>query len=377
MRMRLFVVWLILQTLCLSLAGCSSDNGGTSAKKSISDHWEGEKVKRMDSTKLTGTTVAAHMEAKITPGKSMLFCSTFQLAWNELKDKMVKENICLADEPPAVEYLNKSLSTRGDISEDSYVAMVGFGGAGILKKINTALREKFGDEAPVVQEALGPDWILAYAYLQKALRFKVAFESLKDGVSFASEDGGTAKVQAFGIEHHSNTEKHLKMAAQVKVPDYTGNSDFIITLASDSPEDEIVLAKVRPGKTLLDTIKAVESRLQNGRKTYMDSVATLQIPKLNFDIERSYSEVCDKPFKNKGWEARYISKAVQTIRFKLDEKGAVVKSEARIVAPCEKGPEEPKRLVFDRPFLIYLKEKGAKYPYFALWVDNPELLVKQ
>jgi hypothetical protein len=30
--------------------------------------------------------------------------------------------------------------------------------------------------------------------------------------------------------------------------------------------------------------------------------------------------------------------------------------------------------VFDRPFLIYLKKRGATRPYFAMWVDNAELL---
>jgi hypothetical protein len=169
----------------------------------------------------------------------------------------------------------------------------------------------------------------------------------------------------------------MKMAAQVRIPDYVDDSDFIITLASDSPEDEIILAKVRPGKTLLDTIRAVESRRQNGRKISMDSVATLQIPKLNLDIEHYFTQLGCRSFTNKGFEKYGIGYAVQSIRFKLDEKGAIVKSEARIVSPGIARREEPKRLIFDRPFLIYLKEKSAKYPYFALWVDNPELLMKQ
>jgi hypothetical protein len=377
MKMRLFAVLLAMHAFCLSFAGCSSDDSGAGVKKSISDYWSMEKVERVDSRKLTGTTVAAHMEEQITPGKNLLFCSTFQLAWNELKDDKIKEDVHLTSEPPLVKFLNKGLSTKADISEDCYVAMAGFDWEGILGKVNKALKEKFGDEAPVVDDMLAVDSVYAYAYLQKVLRFKVAFESLRDGVSFASEDGGTAKVQTFGIEKHSSKDKHMKMAAQVRIPDYVDDSDFIITLASDSPEDEIILAKVRPGKTLLDTIRAVESRRQNGRKISMDSVATLQIPKLNLDIEHYFTQLGCRSFTNKGFEKYGIGYAVQSIRFKLDEKGAIVKSEARIVSPGIARREEPKRLIFDRPFLIYLKEKSAKYPYFALWVDNPELLMKQ
>ena len=56
------------------------------------------------------------------------------------------------------------------------------------------------------------------------------------------------------------------------------------------------------------------------------------------------------------------------IMFKLDEKGAMIKSKSNLVAyPI------PKDLIFDRPFLIYLKEKDSPL-YFAAWVANTEIL---
>jgi hypothetical protein len=48
----------------------------------------------------------------------------------------------------------------------------------------------------------------------------------------------------------------------------------------------------------------------------------------------------------------------------------VLKSEAIDVS----GLTE-RNLVFDKPFLILLKRREAKRPYFALWVGNAELLV--
>ena len=33
-------------------------------------------------------------------------------------------------------------------------------------------------------------------------------------------------------------------------------------------------------------------------------------------------------------------------------------------------------MIFDKPFLIMLQRSDAKMPYFALWVDNAELLVR-
>ncbi len=362
--------------LWLTCAGCTSDNAVEAPERAAADLWSQQETEQIESKALKATDITAHVEEKITAGRNLLFCCTFQLAWNELRDDKIKEDVHLTNEPPLVKFLNKGLSTKADISEDCYVAMAGYDWEGILGKVNKALKEKFGGEAPVVNDMLAEDSVFAYAYLQKVLRFKVAFESLKDAVSFTSSDGAAAKIQAFGIRKHSDKEKHLKMAAQVGIPDYRDNSDFVITLKPDSSEDEIVLAKVKPEKTLLETIKAVQARIENGKKAYMDEVETVQIPKLNFNIEHYFEQLCGRSFTNKGFEKYGIDYAVQTVRFKLDEKGAVVKSEARIVTPCEQGPGELKTLIFDRPFLIYLKEKTGKYPYFALWVDNPELLIR-
>jgi len=32
-------------------------------------------------------------------------------------------------------------------------------------------------------------------------------------------------------------------------------------------------------------------------------------------------------------------------------------------------------MIFDTPFLVLMQRVDAQTPYFALWVDNPELLV--
>ena len=58
----------------------------------------------------------------------------------------------------------------------------------------------------------------------------------------------------------------------------------------------------------------------------------------------------------------------------MDEKGVRLKSEAQI-ALTSLGL--PNRLMFDKPFLVMLKRVNAKAPYFAMWIDNPELLVQR
>ena len=108
----------------------------------------------------------------------------------------------------------------------------------------------------------------------------------------------------------------------------------------------------------------------------------LKIPKLNFNITRDYAEICNIQFKseNPKLAGAWLEIARQSIVFKLDEKGARLRSAFFAWVPkCAplKPRETPYVMVFDKPFLLMLKRRGRKMPYFAVWVDNPEILVKE
>jgi hypothetical protein len=67
-----------------------------------------------------------------------------------------------------------------------------------------------------------------------------------------------------------------------------------------------------------------------------------------------------------------ITESLQTIEFRLDRSGATVQSEALFVIEAE-----PREFVFDGPFLVYMQNRGAEHPFFAMWVDNAELLTER
>ena len=65
----------------------------------------------------------------------------------------------------------------------------------------------------------------------------------------------------------------------------------------------------------------------------------------------------------------------------MDNKGAKLKSEAAMsVAKTSLDPEAKIILdnyyYFDRPFVIFLKEKGKDKPYFAARINDGKYLVK-
>ena len=362
--------WMKIAAVILLLAMCGVV--GCFGKK-------GEKVLRADSKDLKHTIVTPHLEAKIVGGKNLIYCCTFQLAWNDLRDNIVKDDIRLENEPPIVKSLNKKMTTKADISPDCYVAMAGFFKDGIIEKINRALRSKFGRRVPAEKEESEADF-MAYAFLLKELDFATSFEDLKEPVYFRW-GSGTTKLRAFGIrEYQPRKRKHAKLATQFSILGVNyGTGECIVRLTSKSPKDEIILAKVKPRKTLLETIRWVQ-RLTAEKDAGGDAFwefdqhlphgDTLQIPKLDFDIGHSYTELIRKRFLNRGFQDNQILVATQDIRLRLNERGAMLRSRAWM------ENEGGREAVFNEPFLVYLKEKQAKYPYLAIWVAHPEILMK-
>jgi len=333
------------------------------------------KPKQIKAEDLRNTIVTPYLQEKIVGGKNQIFCSTFQIAWDILSDDIMRQPLQLTGHPLMEQMLNERLTGAKDISSQYYLAMAGFNKDGIVDKIKQALKDKFNEE-PGIDISLGsPDDILAYAFLLKDLKFDKEFESLETPILFRGE----ASVKAFGIRKYSFDKEHTLLAQQVDILDYLNDNDFILGLKSSLPQDEIILAKVKPGATLLETVDSVLKRIGQGKRVGLDKDDTIQIPKLDFDLLKEYREIIGKSVLNKGFSGYFLSKAIQSLRFKLNEKGALLKSEAAIAvrASVSMEPKREKLMVFDQPFLLCLKEKTGKYPYFVMWVDNAELLLKE
>ena len=78
----------------------------------------------------------------------------------------------------------------------------------------------------------------------------------------------------------------------------------------------------------------------------------------------------------------YIADARQTIQFRLDEYGAELISDTQShVADNGHGPSleidplKPRHFIFDRPFLLVLRERQAESPYFLAWIGNADLML--
>ena len=222
----------------------------------------GPPLLKADGKDLKATLISPHLEAPIEPGKNVLWCSTFQLVWNE-GCRYAGGDIHLKDEPPMVAALNKKLGNEKDVDADSCLVMSGLVEDGIVKKIRQELERKFQGQADPdllnsIEPRLPPNGWLAYAYLFRALPFEYPVQTIGGAACVRIGKGGVVRPAKDGC----TIDDDHRIAEQVAILDYKSDDDFILALQPKDQSERIVLAKIAPAETLQKTIETVRSRIK-------------------------------------------------------------------------------------------------------------------
>lgn len=353
----LLILMVVLSQCCFGL-----DFNKTAASAPCVSPWDLQTQKP-----LLRTTVTSCLNQSLSSGTNLVWCSSFQLAWNELCD-LNEGPIEMRDPPGALSFLNRRVSNKNDLAPEDCLAMAGWGNDGFFQKLTSELKSKFSKSFEALIPSLGPKigWV-AIAHIEKELPFQCPFSRFKENLVF-----GGYYVDSFGIKQFLRSkDKESRMAKQVVIRSYRDSDDFVIELVTKSKDDVLVLAKIPPKSTIYSTFLAVEERIKNVEPSAMRDFEELNIPIIRFNIFQSYAELCRSPIKSskKEFDETRIAAANQSIRFRLDENGAGLKSSALIF-----GSIAPRAFFFDRPFLLYLKRRKSQVPYFVLWLENAELL---
>ncbi|MEO0531363.1 MAG: hypothetical protein AAF266_12435 [Planctomycetota bacterium] len=326
-----------------------------------------------NAAELRRTIVTPHLEQAIDEKSNVLWCGTFQLAWNELCN-LVGGTVEVRPKNCTLEVLNKQTVSSRDFDPASYVAKAGLVRDGVYREIQADMQRRFAGQAspdllPIIRDLPQDGWA-TYAFLFKQMPFRWSFDRFDRNLRFQGK-----KVDSFGIRHFGDGGKRdARMARQVDVYDYRNSDDFIVELRTESSSDRLLLAKVTAEATLDRTIASVQERIADTKPELMRPGAYLTVPVVDFEILRRYPELegIRIAASSKSLDGQRLEFAAQTIRFRLDETGAVLKSEA---LGGGFGGLPSKNLIFDKPFLILLQQRRAEQPYFALWVNNAELLI--
>jgi hypothetical protein len=332
------------------------------------------------SKELKRTSIVAHLHAPMETGRTLVWCSTMQVAWNELCGFVTggEGQPTLTNPGTLAPELMKGRGTRTEIGEGSFVATAGTGPA-TIERIKKELAETFNGQASpsLLPESLGPDEILAYAYLFKNLEFPTPFMTSRWPTEWLTAGGkAEASLDMWGWWKDREVPSEEEIRAQVKVLAYDSPERWSVELATKSQGDRLVISRLAPLPTLAATVDAANALGQGKEPGDLKAGDTLRVPYLNFDLTESFEALKGVGISGpKGGGS--ISEAIQNIRLRLDEKGAVLKSEAVIGVTSAPMFDEPKRMICDGPFLIQMMKEGATTPYFAAWVANPEVLARK
>ena len=333
-----------------------------------------------DSSALKATVIVPTLDTPAPAGRNVVWCASFQAAWDGLKDDVAKGPVRIAGAEELCGRLNAAALSEADLPSEGFYSAAGLVRDGIVGTIRSEMGRRFPAAPPPEFGPLDTGGFVAYGYLAAGAKFTVPFFENDEDLVFTGSNGGKTAVASFGIRRKDDYA-YRRLREQVGVL-YSGRvmgtpgtgCEFVIDPCRDSSPNQILLARIAPRSTLAATLAELDARVAEGPSDGMNTFGTnevLLVPNMRFEIAHRFRELEQKHLSAAGLENARIDVAAQAITFRLDRSGAELTSEAKVhAAPV------PRHFIFDRPFLVVMKKRSAGKPFFAMWVDNAELLCK-
>ena len=346
---------IIIIMLCISILLA----GGVYATMKIIEGFTGK-------TKITPT----YTSKLSTIDSNKVWVGTFNLVWNDFMNDVVKEKVEFKDgESELANELNKQSFKADQLSEKSYFKIHGQAmGEDLKNKIQNGIKQKFNEDSKLVDRI---DWndsngYVLYAMLKKEFNFLEPFSTAMGSMKFNNSE---TKVKCFGVDSSNNPIA----SKNVEILFYNSEDDFAIKLKTKEGEEVILYKTTGENNSFEENYEEVKKK-QSGysEKTTFEKDDMLRIPFIKVNAEINYDELCGREIINSEY---YIKQALQTIDFELNNIGGSVKSEAVIDATQKAITKNARKMIFDSDFILYLKEENKEQPYFALKVDNTDVLV--
>ena len=296
--------------------------------------------------------------------QNRIWVGTFQLVWNELTDKIVKAPVKFLDfDSQMANNLNQKQFKKSNLNEKSYYVKSGIVSPALKAEIEKNIKSKFHETSDILKMfdfTYNPEKIFVYAMLKKDFRFTNAFDKLATGNFGNSQE----KVKYFGINDNSNP----KLYKNVSVLFYNDDNDFAVKLYTKG-KDEVLLYRTNDDKTFDKYYAELNDKTAkyNGDKNFVKN-DTLTIPDIKLYQETSFNELEGHQIVGTNMQ---IDKTIETVDFRMNNKGVKLKSEAAIMLRyMSLAPREGRDFTFNNNFVLFLIEKNQNTPYYAMKVSD-------
>ena len=278
-----------------------------------------------------------------------LWVGTLDLAWKELEDKIGLNKIELEGEMPQIANdLNESTFSKEMLNPNDY-------------KINVERTVTNGYKID--------------ATLNKELNFLESFDNFNDYKwTFGNSDEA---IKYFGINNASpeKMNKNIEILFYNKLNNGSLLSNDMAIKLKTKEGDEIILYRTDDKKSFDEYYEDIKAKTKNYKgRTEFSEDDELRIPYVKVNGMINYKQLYDKKIKNS--KGLYIYDVIQNVNFYLNERGCNLSSKATMVTEYMGIGQDTKYCYFQDTFIVFMKEANSDKPYFALKVDNNDILEK-
>ncbi|MHC4240390.1 MAG: hypothetical protein ACYSUC_11675, partial [Planctomycetota bacterium] len=253
------------------------------------------------SDSLEQTVIVPTLDIPHTAKKNVIWCSSFQLAWNKMKDDVIGEPVKVIGAEELAARLNAAEQSDADLKAESFYASAGRVKEGIIGKVRKDMAAKFPSHSvPDFSEvAAYPEGILSYSYLTANVPFKYPFRQAKRDFTFTDSNGVETNVGAFGVWGYGRQYKRMREQVEILYVQEDREatdpallmSEFAVDLCKHSEPYQVVAAVVEPKDSLAQTLDYVHGQItdsQQKQTTALNLTGDLMVPEMFWQIDHRF-----------------------------------------------------------------------------------------
>lgn len=277
-----------------------------------------------------------------------IWIGTLDLAWKDLEEKIGTNKIEFEENIEIANKLNQSNFSKEMLDSNDYNI-----------KVERTWTNGYKIDAELIKE----------------LNFLEPFDNLTDSHSliFGESD---KRLKCFGINNTTlkKIDKNVEVLFYDKISENNLNGKTFAVKLKTKEGDEIILYRTDEEKSFEEYYNDIieKNNNYNGRREF-EGFDELIVPYVRINGMISYNELYAKEIKNSRGLIMYD--VTQNVNFYLNEKGCNLSSKASMTTEYM-GISDSMYCYFEDKFIIFMKEENSDRPYFALKVDNDDILEK-